>query len=156
MVIEPIDASELSQAQRIAERVILHNYAPFLGAEAALQFIESGQSNQEIIDGAEHCFVAKEGGRLVGFAIFIDDLLHLLMVDVPYQRKGYGAMLLAHVEEALFRTHATIRLQSFEENEPALRFYRKNGWRVSGKKSDEGIPLLLMEKDRACIENGSK
>lgn len=39
---------------------------------------------------------------IVGFAIVMDDLLHLIMVDVPYQRMGYGAALLAYVEREMF------------------------------------------------------
>lgn len=149
MRIKAINASEIVQAQEIAKRVIFHNYAPFLGVVAATEFVESGQSDKEIIEGAQGCFVLEDDECLVGFTIIKDNLLHLLMIDVPYQQRGYGTKLLNYAETIMFHRHSVIHLQTFEENIPARSFYEKNGWRVVSKVIDAGSSMLQLTKDRA-------
>lgn len=123
----------------IARRVISANYTPFLGSEAITAFIESGQSDREIDEGLDACICLESKGKIVGFAITREDLLHLLMIDVSFQNRGYGSMLLRHAEQALFKAHSRICLQTFKENAPAAAFYRKNGWRIA---SEQWMPEL--------------
>lgn len=130
--------------------MIRNNYTSFLGRSTVAQFIDSGQSDREIEIGMEHCYIVQEGDIITGYAITNDDVLHLIMIDVPYQNKGYGAKLLAFIEQQMFNHYPTIKLQTFEENGSAVRFYEKNGWR---KKSVEHINemdvnMLHMEKYR--------
>lgn len=141
----PEDAGTLKE---IAKRVIRHNYAPFLGAEATSAFVDGGLSDREVDDGLDHCAVMLCGRDIIGFAVVKDDLLHLIMVDVPFQRKGFGGKLLKHAEDEMFRRHAVIRLQSFEENTGTVRFYLRNGWRVVREERVEGMDktMLVFEK----------
>jgi hypothetical protein len=46
--------------------------------------------------------------------------------------------LLGHVEATLSRSFGELRLESFERNEPANAFDRKNGWIEAGWYFDEG------------------
>ncbi len=143
----------LRDAERIKElarRVILHNYVPFLGAEAVDAFISSGMADKEIDDGLDRCSVLFLNEALLGFVITKDDLLHLIMLDVPFQGRGYGGRLLALAESELFGRHRTIRLQTFKENADAVRFYLKNGWRTAGEQFIEemNLTMLSFEKTR--------
>ena len=91
-------------------------------------------------------------GRLsviLTLAIYFDDLIHLMMVDVGLQRSGLGSRLLAHCESRLFaRGRATIRLETFEGNHQAINFYLKNGWTVTTKQEDKEheFSRVLFEK----------
>jgi GNAT superfamily N-acetyltransferase len=136
--------------KEIARRVIEHNYTPFLGAEAITAFIESGDSDREIEEGMENCVLAMLEDRIIGFAVTKDSLLHLMMVDVPYQRSGYGSALLKHIEDTLFDSYDHLRLQTFRDNINAVLFYKKHGWsRVEPlSDADTGIAMLQFEKKR--------
>lgn len=132
----------------IASRVIRHNYVPFLGAEAANAFIEGGMSDKEIDGGLGDSTVILSGGNVIGFAMTKGDLMHLLMIDVPFQSKGFGSQLLSHTETKLFRKFATIRLQTFQANTDAVRFYLRKGWCVTGEEfiKETGQTMLFFEK----------
>ncbi|MDL2324270.1 GNAT family N-acetyltransferase [Ruminococcaceae bacterium OttesenSCG-928-A16] len=114
------------------------------------QFIDSGQSDREIEIGMEHCYIVQEGDIIAGFVITNDDVLHLIMIDVPYQNKGCGAKLLAFIEQQMFNHYPTIKVQTFEENSSAIRFYEKNGWRIKSVEhiNEMGVNMLHMEKGR--------
>jgi uncharacterized protein YdeI (YjbR/CyaY-like superfamily) len=89
-------------------------------------------------------------GVTIGFAIIKESLLHLIMIDTPFQRSGYGSKLLRHIENGLFMRHNHISLSSFKANTTANRFYLKNGWALAqddeGQESDE--MMLKFEKRR--------
>ncbi len=148
----PQDADTLKE---IARRVIRHNYVPFLGAEATNAFIDSGMSDQEIDDGLDRCTVMLSDCQIIGFAIAMDDLLHLIMVDVPFQGKGYGGQLLAHTENEMFGHHKTIRLHSFQENVDSVQFYLAKGWHVVGQEAVKELDktILFFEKTTAECAN---
>lgn len=130
------DANEL---KAIARRVIRVSYVPFIGAANAHAFIESGMADKEIDDNINECDIITAENICRGFTIIKANMLHLLMVDVPHQRKGYGTALLAHAEKKIFSKHTTAALQSFVENERAIRFYIKNGWKCA---REEHVPEM--------------
>jgi RimJ/RimL family protein N-acetyltransferase len=123
----------------IAKRIINTNYVPFLGTDLTATFIESGMSDQEIDEGLTNCTLMVYNGQIIGFVITNKDILHLIMIDVPFQNVGYGSALLAHIEEKLFLNYKCIYLQSFKDNEPSTQFYLKNGWILI---SEEEVPEL--------------
>ncbi len=137
-------SQDAAPIKEIAKRVILHNYVPFLGIEASSAFIDSGMSDQEIDDGLDHCTVIISDGIMLGFAITIDELLHLIMVDVPFQSKGYGGKLLKYIETELFSQYETIHLQTFKENADAAQFYLKNGWHIVGEEEIIELDKILL------------
>lgn len=145
--LRPAEPEDAQTIKAIARRVIVSNYTPFLGLEAVRGFIDSGLSDQEIDDGMGSCTLMIRDGEIVGFAITKDSLLHLLMVDTACQNRGYGSKLLAHIESGLFGRHETIRLQTFRENAQAVRFYLKNGWRIT-----QETPVLEMGKTMLSFE----
>jgi GNAT superfamily N-acetyltransferase len=146
------DAQDLKD---IAKRVININYAPFLGIETTTAFIESGMSDKEIDDGLINCTLMTCDGQIIGFVIANKDILHLMIIDVPFQNAGYGSALLAHIEEKLFTSFDCIRLQTFKYNKPAIDFYLKNGWIIIGQEVSEfGMSMVHFEK--TLISNRKK
>ncbi|MDR2855267.1 MAG: GNAT family N-acetyltransferase [Methanomicrobiales archaeon] len=155
LTIAKAEESDISTMQATARRVILNNYPVFLGEEAVHEFIESGQSDREIEDGIGNCFVMKQEDEVIGFAIVLKDLLHLIMIDVPYQNQGYGTVLLEYIEQEMFHVYSVIRLQSFESNKVARFFYENNGWSVQSREKVDGLDtyMLLFEKSRTRDES---
>ena len=136
--IRKAEAADLPNMQEIARRTIDSCYRSFLGDEGVDWFLNSGESDREIERGLANCDVLLCGEVIVGFCICIDDLVHLMMVDVERHRKGLGTRLLGHCESQLAaRGHKTIRLETFEGNAQAINFYRKNGWTLTRKAVDE-------------------
>ena len=142
-------SGDLAIMQDVARRTIDRCYRSFLGNEGVDSFISSGESDRELQKHIENCDVALREDAIVGFSIYFDDLIHLMMVDVCLHRNGIGSLLLAHTESQLFgRGNKTIRLETFEGNHQAINFYIKNGWIVTTKSKDEeyGFVRVLFEK----------
>lgn len=134
--------------KEIAQRVIRTNYVSFLGIDATTAFIESGMSDQEIEAGLDHCTLVVLEEQILGFAITHEEVLHVIMIDVPFQHAGYGAALLSHIEAKLFSHYNSIRLQTFEGNALSVQFYEKQGWVI---RQREEVPewnqtMLQFEK----------
>ena len=145
---------DLTRMQDIARRTIDRSFRSFLGDEGVDSFINSGESDQELYKHLENCDVVIREDAIVAFAIYFNDLIHLMMVDVRLHRTGIGSRLLAHTESQLFgRGHKTIRLETFEGNHQAINFYMKNGWSVTTKSKDQehGFIRVFFEKQaQAC------
>lgn len=132
--------------KNIAKRVIYFNYTSFLGLDAVEEFISSGMSDKEIDDGLINCTVMILEDTIIGFTITKENLLHLIMIDVPYQNQGYGSELLAYIEAYLFSEYDEIHLQTFLKNKNALKFYLKNGWISDESSSMNETELLVVKK----------
>lgn len=150
MLFRKASSNDVPALNQIANNVICHNYTPFLGKDATTNFIESGLSAKEIDDGLEHCTLLEKDGKIIAFAIVNEDLLHLIMVDVPFQNIGYGEALLSHLEFEMFRKYARIRLQTFRNNHAATQFYLKHGWRTDSQATwpDMDDDMIQFEKFR--------
>ncbi len=135
----PATVDDAQSVKDIARRVIKTNYVSFLGADATTAFIESGMSDNEIDTGLDHCTLLIRDEQIIGFAITNAAVLHLIMMDPPFQNAGYGSKLLAHVENALFDRFDRIQLQTFQENALTVQFYLKHGWSICHQ---EEVPEL--------------
>jgi ribosomal protein S18 acetylase RimI-like enzyme len=146
--IRKAEVSDLEEMQAIARRTIDLCFRPFLG-DSVDEFIDSGESDRQVQLNLKECDVLLERQAIAAFCVYRDDLIHLLMVDVVAQRRGIGSRLLEHAEEQLFaRGNETLRVETFEGNEQAIRFYLKNGWSLVGKQEDVelGFTKVLFEK----------
>lgn len=124
--------SDIDDVQAVGRNTILSCFPSVLGEEQVRNFVECGLSGKEITDHADNLHVLLKDGRIVGFSTLLDDLIHLMMVDVRLHRRGYGSRLLAWCEDHMLSAGYSIaRLETFIENEQVIRFDRKNGWRSS-------------------------
>jgi len=85
------------------------------------------------------------GGAPHGFIAFRDGWVDHLYVRATQQRQGLGSALLAQAT----RTHARLRLWTFQKNAAAIRFYLARGFReierTDGSRNEEREPDILFE-----------
>jgi [ribosomal protein S18]-alanine N-acetyltransferase len=108
--------------------------------------------DRAIADPTINVAVAFEGGPLAGFGImeYQDEVAHLLLFAVRpgLRRRGIGSAILAWLEKVAFDAGLVcFRVESRQDNLPALAFYRKHGYRqratVLGmyEGSEDGVRL---------------
>jgi [ribosomal protein S18]-alanine N-acetyltransferase len=83
------------------------------------------------------CLVAVEGGRITGFVLseINGPLAHIITLDVveAHRRSGVGSMLLEAMEHAIAAQGVrTILLETAVDNEAAIGFWQRHGYRVEG------------------------
>ena len=81
------------------------------------------------------CVVAEEGGRIVGFVVSEENppLAHIITLDVEakHRRHGVGTALLDALEANLaLRGVRSILLETAIDNEPAVAFWKRHGYRI--------------------------
>lgn len=87
-------------------------------------------------------FVAEEDGEILGFAaVQGEDYLGALFVSEEYWRKGIGKRLLNRCKKRYER----LILNVYAENEGAVVFYEKMGFKKSGRGMSEGFLEYSME-----------
>jgi ribosomal protein S18 acetylase RimI-like enzyme len=129
--------SDVSHLMALSRRTISASYRSFLGDEAVDAFIGSGAADRYVEENVGRCLVILRDEKVVGYAVWQDNLIDLMMIDDAAHRQGLGTLLLQQVEAALFQRCDELILESFEGNQSANAFYRKNGWREVRKRFDE-------------------
>jgi ribosomal-protein-alanine N-acetyltransferase len=81
------------------------------------------------------CIVAADGTRIAGFVLTEENppLAHIITLDVAeaYRRQGVGTALLAESEKNLnLRGVRSILLETAIDNEPAVAFWKRHGYRI--------------------------
>ena len=146
--IRPAEDGDLIEVQAIARRTVDACYRPLLGDASVDWYLDSGECDKELAGHVAEMHVMTEGAAIVAFTILLDDSVHLMMVDVTRHRQGIGSRLLRYAEQRLFAEHGRIRLNTFDGNEQAISFYRKNGWRETHSETDaeHGFVRRFFEK----------
>jgi [ribosomal protein S18]-alanine N-acetyltransferase len=80
------------------------------------------------------CLVAVEGTHIVGFILTEENppLAHIITLDIDdaHRRMGIGSLLLAEIERNLsLRGVRTVLLETAMENEAAVAFWQRHGYR---------------------------
>ena len=147
-VIRPAEANDRDTLVTIAKRTIRAAYPPFLGEDKVENWIASGEVETYFRANLKHCLVLLEDDRIRGFAADKDDLVDLVMIDRDHRRRGFGSALLADLERRMFRTRATLKLESFADNRAATGFYVAQGWIAGATFVDPktGIVMTPFEK----------
>ncbi len=83
------------------------------------------------------CLVAEEVGRILGFILAEQDApqAHIITLDVleSHRRRGIGTALVGEAEQRLAgRGVRLVELETATNNEPAVAFWRKHGYRTVG------------------------
>ncbi len=84
----------------------------------------------------------EDTGGVIAFMAFVEDYLAALFVAPAHQKKRVGTRLLSLAK----KMRSTLDLSVYAENERAVAFYRKNGFRMSGERVEKmtGHTELLM------------
>lgn len=141
-------ASDLGSLIALSHNTINASYRRFLGDEAVDAFLASGAADRYIEENIGRCAVIVRDEQIVGYSVCRDNVIELMMIDHTVHRQGLGTELLVYVEQALFETRDELRLESFEDNQNANAFYRKNGWREVSRyfDQDSGVNKVVFYK----------
>lgn len=93
--------------------------------------------------------VVEEGGTVGGIALVRDGShLAIMWLDEQFCGRGIGSQLLTEVEQRIAQKGCTrMTLEVYKDNERAIRFYSKLGWRVIKEYPGRvGAIVLDMEK----------
>jgi len=132
-------------------------YGPERVTEITSEWHNVNALEKQLVAPASEFLVADDGAAIAGMAFASQTggakaKLHQLYVLAQYQGRGVGKMLLDEIEESFFEAKE-IALEVEEQNVGAVRFYKRNGFRETGKTSncgtnDSGIPALIFAKNR--------
>lgn len=86
-------------------------------------------------------YVSESDGRITGFIGLSSDMIEMLFVDADTIRKGHGSALLAFAMDKGYR-----KVDVNEQNEQALKFYLKNGFRILSRDEtdSDGRPYPIL------------
>jgi ribosomal protein S18 acetylase RimI-like enzyme len=129
-------ASDLEALRDLSHRTISASYRSFLGDVAVDAFLGSGAADRYVEENISRCSVILLDGEVAGYAVCQENTVDLMMIDQAVHRRGLGTALLGRVEALLFQRYGELMLESFEHNENANAFYRKNGWVEVAKHVD--------------------
>ena len=139
LVLRKAKEQETAFLQKFARSVIDRNYRAFLGDEAVDFFIGSGASDQYIAENIGDTTLTVLRDEIVGMCVCKDDLIDLIMVRNELQGQGIGSAFIEMVSKELMERYPSIRVECFEKNTKANRFYVKNGWTVEKSMFDEEL-----------------
>lgn len=100
-------------------------------------------------------FVFEDKHQIKGFISIIDDkYIGALFVDPVYQNQRIGLKLINYVK----KIYPELSLKVYIKNENALRFYKKNGFKIIAEQTDEGTKEkeLLMSWSLECKSGHQK
>lgn len=79
-------------------------------------------------------YVFEDKHQIKGFISTIDDkYVGALFVDPKYQRKKIGSKLMKYIKNK----HSELTLKVFCQNQSAIKFYQKNGFKLMSEQIDE-------------------
>lgn len=102
--------------------------------------LERAQIQYLYIDQTE-TWIYEVENKLIGFVSMVEKDVAALFVDPLEHRKGIGHQLLNHV----FQTREFLTVDVFKENEMAVKFYYKYGFKLVKEKMHEETGHLLFE-----------
>ena len=94
-------------------------------------------------------FVYEDKHQLKGFiSILLDNFVGALFVDTRYQRQNIGTKLLDYAR----KQKSSLNLKVYALNQPAIRFYQKNDFKILAEKYDEAAQSkeLIMGWMKGC------
>ncbi|MEE4195233.1 MAG: GNAT family N-acetyltransferase [Anaerolineae bacterium] len=149
-MIRPATEEDLPAIQALTKRANDRRQRAFLGDQNADRSMSDTIMEDDITLHLPHCKVILTNDLIVGFIIYFDNLIHLMIIDPDLQREGLGSCLLEYAEAQLFdQGNSIIRLETYEDNRQAMNFYRKNGWTVTKKeKGTTGKVRVFFDKTK--------
>jgi ribosomal protein S18 acetylase RimI-like enzyme len=150
----PDDIYSILMIYRQCEDFLAFGPEPNASLKIVLKDLESAQNEGGIFQGIY------TAGKMIGVVSYVpggfegelsNAFLSLLMIIPAFRGKGIGTKIVAMVEKEIFRdSHITAILSAVQVNNPdALRFWQKNGYRISGgpELRPDGTTVFRLRKD---------
>ena len=149
--IRPSRPTDANAVIELSLRSIRASYSRFLGEDAVETFIESGAVDEFVSETIDRALVVTIKDEVAGYGVATGHHIDQLIIDERFQRQGLGTLLLARLEEHLFKEHDALELESFRDNDQANAFYRKHGWQATSAYWDAeyGVEMVTLRKE-AC------
>jgi GNAT superfamily N-acetyltransferase len=125
-------------------------YGGFLDQEKMKPWVEGEATDNYVASMLANMLVAVDGDRIDGVVAIAGDTIDLVWVRIEKRGRGIGTALMAATENAIRRRgHPNARLEVFEPNRDAIRFYEARGWVRQDRYPDPmaGVDKVLMTKD---------
>ena len=74
-------------------------------------------------------------GKIVGFIGLNNEYIEGIFIDINYQRRGIGTLLLNKVKEE----KNSLKLSVYKKNINAIKFYEKNDFIITSENADKNI-----------------
>jgi GNAT superfamily N-acetyltransferase len=135
--ISEFEEADRTQLRELYQTVKQQTFGAIGLPEEDTDTFDADTDNEEIL-------VARLNGAPVGFvAIWVpENFIHHLYVQKDSQGKGIGSALIVAVRA---RWSGALTLKCIEKNVEAVKFYKKNGWKVVSRGVTEHGPFLLFE-----------
>ncbi len=134
MIMETLEIRQATEADfdavvDLCKSSLQVTYGSFLDVEAMRRWSEGDELDKYIRARLGSLLVADDHDGISGLVAVEDDLIGQLWVAPERRSEGIGAVLLA-AAEALIRErgHTRLRVEVFEPNIGAIRFYERHGW----------------------------
>lgn len=153
VLVRPATADDLPLVRALLVETWHDTYDDVLGKARVAEITNAWHSVEALkrqLDLTHASFlVAENAGTIVGH-ILTNATPPLLIISRLYvlprrQREGIGAALLS-AASARHEDCDTIRLEVAAENPKGIAFYRREGFRPVGEKTDDGLHHIVMEK----------
>lgn len=96
-----------------------------------------------------HLYTAVQKGVIVGGVVLFEEKKALYIVRIFVKPelfdRGYGTMIMSEIEQ-MFKSYDVIRAQTSAWNDRTNSFYKKNGYRISGRDEE----MVFFEKKIKC------
>lgn len=153
-VLREARASDVEALTQLLMQTYRSTWAPMLRPEVAAA-LASGESTRAYVQGHWPEFVVAvqrvSDDDVVGMVHVVGDFIDALHVAPSQQRRGVGALLLAHAEAKMRSLgHPLARLETDTFNVQSRAFYVRNGYREVATYPDEewdsGFTTVLLTK----------
>ena len=138
------DASFYFQVRKLTVRPLIEEYRPW-DEEAEKQNIARKIN-------IEHDKIIMLGEKAIGLFSYFesDDEIYLSLMNIlpEFQNKGIGTNLTLALKNKADKLNKVIRLDTYQNNTRAIKFYEKAGFRVVGNKvKPNAYPKVIMQYD---------
>ncbi len=138
------------QILKIARDVTDKFTRTYLGDEAVDWYINSGSCDNDMKNDIPNMLLLTEEETIVGMMIWHSDLMHFLMIDIPYHGTGAASYFCKEIIPLKLQEYGEIHLECFDKNERGNAFYIKDGWIEYDRIPDEmtGGNRILYKKTK--------
>jgi GNAT superfamily N-acetyltransferase len=154
--IRPANPGDFAAIVRICKSSMAATYGGFLDQEKMRPWVEGEATDNYVSSMLGDMIVAVDGDRIDGVVAIAGDTIDLVWVAIERRGRGIGTALMAAAEHAIrTRGQPKARLEVFEPNRDAIRFYEARGWLRQDSYPDQmaGVDKVLMTKDLAALSD---
>ena len=141
--------ADLEPIIQMCKSSMLATYGSFLAEEKIKPWIEGNETDKYVGSMLGDMLVAMHEEGIVGVVSIASNTIDLVWVAPAKRGHGIGTALLTAAEDLIWKSsYSTARLEVFEPNSDAIRFYETHGWKRQEVYPDPvaGVDKVLMEK----------